>query len=278
MGKVITFGIQKGGSGKTSTSSIVAYLLAQAGYKILAVDLDTQGNMTELLTMTPCKEFRDNSIAEALEDEDLTGRIIEFPEIPNLHLVPANDDLAAFSDYALLNFLDLDEEGRVQYNSAGRVKLLPEVNFIVKRTLDKVKDFYHFVIIDTPPNLSRITVNALCASDEVVVIFEAAKFCYNAIENFMETIKFVQENVHPDLHTAGILPNLVDTRIKNHLEHIERARDEYGDLVFENIIKRRATVGELPETGFLQDRKLFEDLSQYTEFIKELLSRVRNDG
>jgi chromosome partitioning protein len=274
LGKVITFGIQKGGSGKTSTSSITAYLLAEAGYKILAIDMDSQGNMTELLTLTPCKEFKGISTAEALEDEDLTGRIIEFPEIPNLHLVPANDDLAAFPDYALLNFLDLDEMGRVQYDDDGRVRLLPEVNFILKRTIDKVKDQYHFVIIDTPPNLSRTTINALSASDEVVVIFETAKFCYNAIENFMDTIQIVQERVNPELHIAGILPNLVDLRVGDSKEYIKKARDDYGDLVFKNTILRRASVGRIPDTGFIRDRKLFEDLDQYTEFIKELLERV----
>lgn len=274
MAKVITLGIQKGGSGKTSTSSITAYLLAKAGYKVLAMDLDSQGNMTELLTLTPSKEFKGHSIAEALEDEDLTGRIVKFPEIPNLHLVPANDDLAAFTDYALLNFLDLDSEGKIQRDKEGGVKLLPEVNTIVKRTIDKVKDQYHFVIIDTPPNLSRTTVNALAASDYVVVIFETARFCYSAIENFMETIELVKAGVNPDLNIAGILPNLSDSRRYDSRDYIKQAKEEYGDLVFNTIIRRRATIGRLPDTGFIEDRQLYTDIEQYTEFVKELLERV----
>jgi chromosome partitioning protein len=273
MGKTITFGIQKGGSGKTSTSAITSYLLARAGYKVLAVDMDSQGNMTEMLTLTPSREFRERSIAEALEDEDVTGRIIKFPEMPNLHLVPANDDLAAFPDYALLNFLDL-EDGRIQYDEDGQVKVLPDVNLILKRTLAKVKDDYHFIIIDTPPSLSRTTVNALSASDYVVVIFETANFCYSAIDNFMETVQLVQAGVNPNLHIAGILPNLTDSRRFDNKDYVEQAKKDHGELVFNTIIKRRATIGRLPDTGFIDDNKLFGDLNQYTDFIKELLERV----
>lgn len=274
MAKVITFGIQKGGSGKTSTAAITAYLLARAGYKILCVDMDSQGNMTELLTMTESMQFKGRSIAEALEDENPRGRIIKFPDVPGLDLIPSNDDLAAFPDYALLNFLDLDESGRVQYDEDGGIILKPEVNLILKRTLDKVKEDYHYIIIDTPPNLSRTTVNALAASDAVVVIFETARFCYSAITNFMETIRLVQESVNPDLNVAGILPTLVDLRTVKDREYLEKAREEYGDLVFNTTIKRRANLGRLPDTGFIEYAKLYADLEQYAEFIKELLQRV----
>lgn len=275
MGKVITFGIQKGGSGKTSTSSITAYLLATAGYKILAIDLDCQGNMTELLTMTDANHFKGMSIAEALEEEDLNGRIIEFDDIPNLDLVPANDDLAAFPDMALLNFLDIDRIGHVQLDDEGLAQLKPEVNLILRRTLDKVRDKYHYIIIDTPPNLSRTTVNALSASDQVVIVFEPARFCFSAIENFIETINLVQDRVNPDLSIAGILPNSIDIRRYDNKEYLQKVREKYGDLVFDTMIKRRANIGRIPDTGFIEDTKLFADLDQYTEFIKELFDRGR---
>jgi chromosome partitioning protein len=274
MGKVITFGIQKGGAGKTSTSSITAYLLATSGYKVLAIDMDCQGNMTELLTMTESKNFRDISIAEALEEEDIAGRIITFPEIDRLHLVPANDDLAAFSDYALLKFLDLDKNGRVVMDE-GVAQLKPEVNHILKRTLDKVKDQYHYIILDTPPNLSRTTVNALAASDEVVIVFEPARFCFSAIENFIGTIEHVQEKINPELHIAGIISNSVDIRRYDNKEYLDMAREKYGDLLFDSMIKRRASIGRIPDTGFIQDNKLFSDLGQYASFVKELLGRVK---
>lgn len=274
MGQVITFGIQKGGSGKSTTSSITAYLLAKAGYKVLAIDTDSQGNMTELLTMTPSREFKNRSIAEALEEEDLTGRIVEFPDIPNLHLVPSNDDLAAFPDFALLNFLDLDN-GKVQYDEDGKIKLQPEVNTILKRTIDKVKNQYHFVIIDTAPSLGRTTVNALSASDYVVVTFETSKFSYSAIENFMETIELVQLSSNPQLKIAGILSNLSDNRRYDNKAYVKEAQEHFGDLLFNTVIYRRATVGRLPDTGFIEDNRLASDLKQYKEFIKELLTRGR---
>lgn len=273
MGQVITFGIQKGGSGKSTTSAITAYLLAKAGYKVLAIDTDSQGNMTELLTMTPSRDFKDRSIAEALEEEDLTGRIIKFPDMPNLHLVPANDDLAAFPDFALLNFLDLDK-GRVQYDEDGEVKLQPEVNTILKRTIDKVKNQYHFVIIDTAPSLGRTTINALSASDHVVVVFETSKFSYSAIENFMETLELVQLSSNPNLTVAGVLSNLSDSRRYDNKGYIKKAREKFGGLLFDTVIHRRATVGRLPDTGFIEDNRLASDLEQYKDFIKELLVRV----
>lgn len=275
MGKVITFGIQKGGSGKTSTSAVVAYLLAKSGYKVLAVDLDSQGNMSELLTMKESSEFKGRSISEALEDEDIKGKVVQFADNPNLHLVPANDDLSAFPDYALLNFLDLDESGRVQFDKESGTPLLkPEVNWILKRTLDKVKNRYHYIILDTPPNLSRIVTNALAASDSVVVVYETARFCYGAVKNFLETIHYVQETSNPNLHLAGILPNLVDKRIANHRAYINKAKKQYGDLVFDQVIYKRASIGKLPDTGFIEDNKLYEDLSFYSGFIEELFKRV----
>ena len=157
----------------------------------------------------------------------------------------------------------------------GIPQLKPEVNEVLKRTLDKVRDQYHYIIIDTPPNLSRTTVNALAASDEVVIVFEPARFCFSAIENFIETIEHVQEHINPDLHIAGIIPNAIDIRRYDNKEYLQKAKEIYGDLVFRSMIKRRASIGRIPDTGFISDNKLFEDMGQYASFVKELLERVR---
>lgn len=250
--KIISFGIQKGGSSKTTTSVVVSYLLSR-DYKVLAIDMDSQGNLTEFLGRRDVASFSGQTILEAMQAEDVTDFIFEITE--NLHLVPADDLLATFS-----RWLYNDHRG-------DKAKVLYE-------SLKPVLDIYDYIILDTPPALGDLTINALSASDRVVAMFEASVFCYSALGRFLETCWHVREKVNPRLAVAGILRGLIDARRTDNKALISQVADTYGELCFETILTRNAAAGRLPLVGFENNNELDRAVAQYEGFVKELLERV----
>jgi chromosome partitioning protein len=253
MAKIITFGIQKGGSAKTTSSGIVAYLLSQ-NYRVLAVDLDSQGNLTELLTMQDIYDFSGRTILEALKERDARKYIHRVSD--SLHIMTAEDLLATFPRYLYTEF---------RGNRA----------LVLRDTLETVRDNYDFIILDTPPALGDQTINALSASDAVVIMFETSKFCYSALSRFVETIFHVQDKVNPELKIAGILRTMIDNRRTDAKALIELVEEEYGDLVFQTIIHRKAATGRLSIQGFYGNPELNQAVDQYRNFLTELISRVK---
>ena len=249
---VITFGIQKGGSSKTTTAGVTSYLLAR-DKKVLAVDMDSQGNLTEFLGRRGVESFSGQTILEGMKDGDVTDYIFEISE--NLHLVPADDLLATFS--------------RWLYNEHRGNKGLA-----LKEALAPVMDIYDYIIIDTPPALGDLTINALAASNRVVAMFEASIFCYGALGRFLETCWHVREKINPNLAVAGILRGLIDARRTDNKALISQVVDQYGELCFETILTRNAAAGRLPLVGFENNNELDRAVAQYESFVKELLGRV----
>lgn len=257
MSKTITFGIQKGGSSKTTTSGIVCHLLSNEGYKVLAVDMDSQGNLTDLLSQREIEFFEGRTILEAFKEGNAAKYIYEVSE--NLHLLPADDFLAT-----LPKFL---------YREYER-KLNKDPNFILKQLLEQVKDQYDVIIIDTPPSLSEPMINALCASDEVVILCESSKWAFTAIERFLETAIHAQMNFNSKLHITGILRNLIDSRRTDSKAFSELIGDNYSDLVFNKIIKRKAQTGRISLNGFEDNPELKSAIEEYLPFYEELKQRV----
>lgn len=249
--KIITFGIQKGGAAKTTTTGITAYLLSKQGYRVLCVDLDSQGNLTELLTLTDVQEFRGRTSLEALQEVDPRPYIIAISD--NIHLLPAEDLLATFS-----RWLYVEYRGKT-----------PRAE-IVKKMLDHVSSAYDYILIDTPPALGDITMNALVASDLVVPLFESSRFCYSAIKRFLETVDAVRENANSNLQVAGILRAMIDNRRSDNKQLIELMANEYPDLIFKTIITRRAATGRLAVEGFFENKEINDAVEQYRPFIEEL--------
>jgi chromosome partitioning protein len=251
--KIITFGIQKGGSSKTTTSGIVSYLLSQ-DYRVLAVDMDSQGNLTELLTMRDVEDFRGMTVLEAMEEQDASGYICRITD--TLHLLPAEDLLATFS--------------RWLYNDyAGQ-----EPALVLAQTLSTVRDNYDYIIIDTAPALGDQTINALAASDYVVAMFEASKFCYSALGRFLRTSDEVRKLVNPDLRVAGILRGLIDARRSDNKVLIELVAEDYGDLCFESVLTRNAAAGRVAIKGLFDNNEIKAAVAQYKPFVEELIERV----
>ena len=249
--KVVTYSLQKGGVGKTSCCGISGFLLSEMGYKVLALDMDSQGNLTQMISgYDDLEPFYQETMKEALECGDVEPFIRIASD--NLHYVPADDYLVLISDYR---------------GSTPKSMLLREA-------IEKVKEEYDFILIDTPPNLSVQTVNALIASDYVVIMFETAKFSYNAIPRFLDSITGARDNGNPDLKIAGILATLSDSRRNDSKELLQLIREEYGELVFKTIIPRRAAIGRLSVYGFFDNPEIRQATEIHKDFIKELLERV----
>lgn len=250
--KIISFGIQKGGSSKTTTSGVVSYLLSK-DYKVLAIDMDSQGNLTEFLGRKDVEYFSGRTILEAMQEEDVTNYIYKVSD--TLHIVPADDLLATFS--------------RWLYNDHRGDKAM-----VLRETLKPVMDQYDYIILDTPPALGDLTINALSASDRVVAMFEASVFCYSALGRFLETCWHVREKVNPRLAVDGILRGLIDARRTDNKALISQVAETYGELCFETILTRNAAAGRLPLVGFENNNELDKAVAKYEYFVKELLDRV----
>ena len=249
--KVITFSLQKGGVGKTTTCGVSAYLLSEMGYKVLAIDMDSQGNLTQLVSgFDDLEPFYEDTIREAME----YGNVDPFIKVvsDNLHYVAADDYLVLIADY----------KGPI-----------PKQN-LLSNAIGKVKEEYDFILIDTPPNLSIQTINALIASDYVVIMFETAKFSYNAIPRFLDSITGARDNGNPKLKIAGILATLSDSRRNDSKELLALIHEEYEDLVFNTTIARRAAIGRLSVYGFIDNPEIRQATELHRSFIKELLERV----
>jgi len=264
--RVITFGLQKGGVSKTTTTGIMTYLMSKEKKKVLAVDFDSQGNLTELLTNQPANNFLNKSIFEAIalreykQPSDFIYQVNDYIDV-----LPANNLLSSYPRWLYTNNLtNIEEKVFYKGSSVSQLNLMLEI----------IKSEYDYILIDTPPALSEQTTNALAASDYVVVLYECSKFCYSAIENFLETIELIQNSVNKGIINLGILRTLSDKRRKDAHFFNEVIEKEYPKLVFETIITRKATTGRLPLRGFDKNHELDEALSQYVDFYDEILQRI----
>ncbi|SFA52485.1 chromosome partitioning protein [Parageobacillus thermantarcticus] len=263
MAITITMGIQKGGCGKSTTTGILGYLLSQDGYKVLAVDMDSQGNLTELLSKKPSNEFVQKSVLEAMQRLDPTEYIV--PVGDNLDLLPANNFLATFPRWIYTGVTYLGEKIRFEGNPS----------MILDETLEKVRDDYDFIVIDTPPSLSEQTTNALCASEYVVVLFECSNWCYSAIPNFMDSVDGARRHGKRNTKVLGILRTMNDVRRSDAKAFNEMIAEDYPNEVFKTIITRKAPIGRLSLYGFDENAELKQALDQYENFYKELMERVK---
>jgi chromosome partitioning protein len=250
---VISYAIQKGGVGKTTTTALTSYLLSKEA-KVLAIDFDSQGNLTYFLTQRNIYDFTNKTIFQALKEKNPRPYIYNITD--NLHILTAEDFLTL-----LPQFLYRDYKG-------NRALLL-------KETIDLVKDDYDYILIDCPPNLGDHTINALSASDYCVVILQSDPFCFDALDRFLEFLQGVQENTNPDLRLAGILTTMLDSRASLDSSILDQAREEYEDLVFKSVIRRRSKIKEYTIEGIKDHTKLDrEALEPFKSFIKELKERV----
>lgn len=256
--KIVTFGISKGGCAKSTSAGITSFLLSQENERVLAVDMDMQANLTSLLTgeFDVCNVFEEKTVLEAILEQNVEPYIINVRK--NLDLIPNNDFFAILS--------------RKLYKHGLGFKSL-------ENALKPVMDRYDWIIFDTPPALSEQTVLPLCVSSDAgsnaVIMFDGSMFAYYAIPKFIEMLEKTRDQYNPDLKIAGILFSLIDARAKENEPMKETIDEDYPNLAFETIIKRRASTRRLALEGFDDDNKeLNKALEYYKPFIKELKERV----
>lgn len=267
MGKVISFGIQKGGAGKTTTTAMTAYHLTKKGYKVLAVDFDSQGNLTHFLSQRDPYDFLHRTVFEACKERDPRPYIVELND--KLHLLPAEDFLSKFANWLLVDYPKVlrAEENKDPYAPSK----------VLKETLSKVKDEYDYILIDLPPNLGEQTINGMAASDYLVPIMQTEPFCKLALERYLETLEVSISVLNPETRLLGILTSLVDVRtnIASHL--LEITKEEYGELIFNTTIRRRVTILEYSYEGITEAKTQVEREANrmYIDFVDEVINKTK---
>lgn len=252
MGKVITVGNQKGGVGKTTTTGLIAWHLAKEA-RVLAVDMDMQGNLTQLLTQRENAEFEGRSMFNALEDSDATKYIIKAkPDDENqLYLLPAFDDLA---------FLQADQ---------------PEDYNKLKQALTPVIDDFDYILIDTPPSLGPHLVTSMMASDYVICLTLTHPMVVDATFRFLNRFVEIQK-YNPSIELLGVVLTIFEQTSKNKAIG-EKFRETLEDLVFDTEILKRNYMTDLVIKGisdkYAEDRKA---LQYYKNLAEEVKFRVNN--
>lgn len=266
MGKIISLGIQKGGCGKTTCTAMLATLLSRRGFKVLAVDFDSQGNLTQFLSQRSPYDFAHRTTFQAVKEQNPRPYIVELSD--NLHLLPTEDFLAKFASWIFNDYVtQLKHEGNKDVYAASKV---------LKRTLDVVKDDYDFILIDLPPNLGEQTINGMAASDFALVILQAEPFCKSALERYLETLESSIKLLNEDTRLLGIATAMIDQRYTMSQHILNETKEDYGELVFDTIIKRRAKIVEYSFEGIQGDttKEDREAQSMYHDLLNEMLDRM----
>ena len=253
---VIAMCNQKGGVGKTTTTINLGAALVETGRRVLLVDFDPQGSLSVGLGVNP--HTLDKSVYDLLLSKKYDVAEVIIPSVvEGLDILPSNIDL-----------------------SAAEVQLVSEVarEMTLKRVLDRVRDRYDFILIDCAPSLGLLTINALAASDRVLIPLECEFFALRGVALLTDTIYKVQERINPNLHVLGLLATMFDGRTLHGREVRDRLIEAFGELVFHTVIRRaikfpETTVAGEPITTYAPDSP---GAAAYRSLAKEVLARCQS--
>ncbi|MDL2323018.1 AAA family ATPase [Bacteroidales bacterium OttesenSCG-928-A17] len=226
MGKIIALANQKGGVGKTTTSINLAASLAALDKKVLMIDADPQANASSGLGV----DIRtlENSIYECIINQVEPELAIIPTEVINLDILPSHIDLVG----AEIEMLNLEDREKV-----------------LQKLLKKVREKYDFILIDCSPSLGLITVNALTASDSVIIPVQCEYFALEGISKLLNTIKIIKSKLNPKLEIEGFLLTMYDSRLRLANQIYEEVKKHFGDMVFTTVIQRNVKLSEAPSYG-----------------------------
>ena len=247
MGHVIAFANQKGGVAKTTTTLNLAVAFTEVGHSVLAVDLDPQGNLTMSQGMNP------DDVERSMFDVLVHGLPIERV----VH--PAEVDVAVSS-------IDLAGAELALSSMIGRERAL-------EKALAPIRESYDYILIDTPPSLGLLTINAFVAADGVIVPVQCEYLSLRGLVQLQNTLTMIRENLNPNVDIVGILPTMFDKRILHSREAVEILRENFGDLVFKTRIRKTIRYAEAPVKGLsvLKYDPTGEAAEAYRDLAKEVL-------
>ena len=225
MGTIYAIANQKGGVGKTTTAVNVAACIAEAGYPTILVDVDAQANATVGLGFS---KHSDPSVYDVLCGRVSAREALVATDVPNLRLLPASPDLAAAN-------MELPRE--------------PGSETRLREALAPLRDEAAYVILDCPPSLGPLTINALVAADRVIVPVQTEYFALEGLAGLLDTLALVQRELNPRLSVAGMLLTMHDGRTRLARDVEREVREHFPDLVFETVIPRNVRIGEAPSFG-----------------------------
>jgi chromosome partitioning protein len=247
---VISFANQKGGVAKTTTTLNLAVAFKESGHDVLAIDLDPQGNLTMSQGVDPDKV--EKSMYDVLVERMPISEVIQPREI----------DLAVSS-------IDLAGAEIAMSAQIGRERSL-------EKALDEVLDDYDFICIDTPPSLGLLTINALTASNKVIVPVQCEYLSMRGLVQLQNTLQMIRENLNPDVTLEGILPTMLDSRTVHAKEAVEILEENFGDLVFKSRIKKAIKFAEAPVRGTSVLK--YDPKGNAAKYYRDLAKEVLTNG
>lgn len=226
MGRVIAIANQKGGVGKTTTAINLSACLAEAKKRVLAIDLDPQGNTTSGLGVD--KSELENTVYELMLGECTIKESLTKTEIENLYLIPSNVNLAG----AEIELLGINNK-----------------EYILRNAVDYIKDDYDFIIIDCPPSLNMLTVNAMTTADTILVPIQCEYYALEGLSQLIHTIDLVQQRLNPNLRMEGVVFTMYDARTNLSLQVVENVKNNLNTTIYKTIIPRNIRLAEAPSHG-----------------------------
>ncbi len=226
MGRIIAVANQKGGVGKTTTAINLSSCLAEKGKKVLAVDMDPQGNMTSGLGVD--KNSVENTIYDLIIGESGIEEVLRKDIMKNLDIIPANIDLSA----AEIELIDVEDK-----------------EYIVRNVIKDIKDNYDYIIIDCPPSLSMLTINAMTTATSVLVPIQCEYYALEGLSQLIHTVDLVRDRLNPELEIEGVVFTMYDARTNLSLQVVENVKDNLHQNIYKTIIPRNIRLAEAPSYG-----------------------------
>ena len=226
MGRIIAIANQKGGVGKTTTAINLSACLAEKGQKVLAIDMDPQGNMSSGLGLD--KDDIDKTIYDMIIGESEIEAVIKKETIENLDILPSNVDLSAVE----IELIDVENK-----------------EFIVNNSIQKIRDNYDFIIIDCPPSLSLLTINAMTTADSVLVPIQCEYYALEGLSQLIHTVELVKDRLNSKLEIEGVVFTMYDARTNLSLQVVENVKDNLQQNIYKTIIPRNIRLAEAPSYG-----------------------------